>query len=281
MVYLSNETLSVAVSEVGAEIASLKKDGYEYMWSGDPAVWGHTAPVLFPVLCTLKGNRYRLDGQTYSMAKHGFVRGKVFTVESATDQSATLLYTHNDETLAVYPFAFELRVMVTLSGNSVIVEYRVNNLNDRTMYFSVGAHEAYSTPEGVEDYDIIFAQPEDLETVLLKDGLLQKETLTVGKDTAYLPIYESYFALDTLIFKHLHSKELTLRNRKTGRTVHVAFPDCDYLGIWHKPAAPYLCIEPWSGLPDNQDATGNIAEKEGIIALPARQVYRNIHTITV
>ncbi len=281
MIKLFNAVLSVEISELGAELKSIRKDGYEYLWSGDPRVWANTAPVLFPSLCAMKQDQYTLDGKIYPMTKHGFVRGKKFAVESVSDTSATLLYTQNEETLAMYPFDFEFRVIFTLVENAVQVEYRVTNLNDRVMYFSVGAHEAYATPEGVEDYDLIFPEKEDLETYLLAGGLLQRKTMTVGKNTEYLPLYDKYFMLDTLIFKHLKSRSVVLRNRKTDRSVRVDFPHCDYLGIWHKPSAGYLCIEPWAGLPDNLDTDGSIETKEGIVALSPHSQYRNIHTITV
>ena len=281
MVYLDNGVITAEVSELGAEIKSLKKNGFEYMWCGDPQVWGNTAPVLFPILCILKDGKYNLNGKTYEMTKHGLVRGKEFAVEKATDTSVTMLYTSNEKTLQMYPYAFEFRVVITLVESSVKVEYRVSNLSDQEMYFSTGSHEAYATPEGVEDYDVHFPCKEDLQSYLLSGGLLQKQTVTIAKDTAYLPIYEKFFALDTLIFKHLKSKEVTLRNRKTGRTIRVEFPQCPYLGIWHKPGAPFLCIEPWNGLPDNEDTDQDFTKKEGICTLAPHSEYSNVHTITV
>ncbi len=281
MIYLTNGILTAGISQIGAELKSLKKDGYEYIWSGDPRVWSGTAPVLFPTLCALKDDKYILEGKTYEMPKHGFVRGQEFAVESVTDTSVTLLYTHNAQTLQMYPFAFAFRVIFTLSGNSLAVEYRVTNQNDRNMYFSVGAHEAYATPEGIEDYDILFPCKEDLKTVLLNGGLLQKHTMTIGKNTQYLPLYDKYFILDTLIFRDLKSKSLILKNRKTDRAIQVDFPDCAYLAIWHKPSAGFLCIEPWSGLPDNEDTDYDITTKEGILTLAPQAQYSNIHTITV
>ncbi len=281
MIYLSNGIISAEISEIGAEIKSLKKSGTEYMWSGDAAVWGNTAPVLFPIIGFMKNGKYTLDGEEYKMTKHGILRGETFALESSDGISATLLYRENAKTLKLYPFAFEFRVIFTLDGSSLKVEYNVKNLNDGEMYFSVGAHEAYATPEGVEDYDLIFPCKEDLDSYLLTDGLLEHKTLNVGKDTEYLPIYEKYFALDTLVFKHLASKEVTMRNRKTCRTVKVEYPDCDYLAIWHKPNAGYLCIEPWAGLPDNADTAGDIKTKEGIITLAAHKEYSNTHIISI
>ncbi len=281
MVYLSKGNLSAAISEAGAELKSFKKDGEEYIWCGDPAVWSGTAPILFPIVCTLKDNTYTLDGKAYNLNPHGFAKDAAFAVESASDDSATFLLTHSEGTLEVYPFEFEFRVIFTLTDTSLTVEYKVNNLNDREMYFSVGAHEAYATPGGVEDYDLIFEHKENLDTVLLNGRVLSENTMTVGKNTEYLPIYEKYFALDTLIFKNLKSHSVILKNRKTERAVKVDFPHCNYIGIWHKPDAPYLCIEPWAGIPDNDNTDGNIKTKEGIVTLAPRGEYRNIHTITV
>ncbi len=281
MIYLNNGKLTAEITEVGAEIKSLKKDGYEYMWSGDPRVWANTAPILFPTLCVLKDGIYTLDGKTYEMTRHGFLRGKEFVAESVSDDSVTMLYTHNEQTLRMYPYKFEFRAVFTLIEGSLRIEYKVKNLNDTEMYFSVGAHEAYAAPEGIEDYDIIFPYKENLESVMQCGGLLQKQTVNIGRNTEYLPLYDKYFILDTLIFKDLRSKELILKNRKTDRAIKVEFPDCRYLAIWHKPSAGYICIEPWSGLPDNADTDHNIKTKEGILTLSAHGEYSNIHTVTV
>ena len=281
MITLKNNNLTAEISPLGAQLKSLKKDGFENLWQADPQIWGSTAPVLFPMLGFFKDNKYILNGKEYFLQKHGFARNKMFTLENVTDTEATFLLKEDDETLKSFPFRFEFRVIYTLKDNSLSVEYNVKNVNDSTMYFSVGAHEAYVTPEGIEDYDIIFPQKEIFDSVLLNGGLLQKNSLLVAKNTNVLPMYEKYFILDTLIFRNLKSRSCILRNRITEREVKVDFPDCDYLAIWHKPSAPYLCIEPWSGIPDSESSNYDITQKEGIITLEAGKEYKNIHTITV
>ncbi len=281
MITLQNADLTAKISELGAHLKSLKRGDCEYLWQGDPQVWSGTAPVLFPFLCTLKDNKYILDGKEYFMEKHGFARNKMFEVESVSETAATFLLKEDVETLKSYPFTFEFRVIFTLGEEDLTVEYSVKNTNGREMYFSVGAHEAYVTPEGIEDYDIIFPQKEIFDSVLLNGGLLQKNNMLIAKNTNVLPLYDKYFILDTLIFKNLKSKSCILKNRKTERAVEVEFPHCDYLAIWHKPSAGYICIEPWSGLPDNEDTNHNLKEKEGIITLAAGEKYSNIHKITL
>ncbi len=281
MITLKNENLTAQISEFGAELKSLKKDGYEYLWQGDPQVWPKTAPVLFPILCFLKDDKYILNGNEYNMQKHGFARDKTFFVESADDTKAVFLLKEDEQTLKIYPFKFELRLIFTLLCNGLKVEYNVKNVNDNHMYFSVGAHEAYVTPEGIEDYDIIFPEKEVFDSWLLNGGLLQNNTMLIAKNTNVLPLYDKYFILDTLIFKDLKSKSCILRNRKTERAVKIDYPDCDYLAIWHKPSAGYICIEPWSGLPDNENSNYDITKKEGIIKLEKGCEYKNSHTITI
>lgn len=281
MIGLTNGIITVQISKLGAELKSLKKDNQEYMWHGDPLVWAGTSPVLFPMLCALKDGKYILNGKEYNLEKHGFARNKIFEVENATDYSATFLLKEDSETFKSFPFKFEFRVIYTLLDDSLQVEYNVKNLSENTMYFSVGAHEAYATAEGIEDYDIIFPEKEIFETLLLNGGLLQNHTMLIAKNTNVLPLYDKYFILDTLIFKNLKSKSCVLKNRKTERAINVDFPDCDYLAIWHKMSAGYICIEPWSGLPDSESSNHDITSKEGIISLGAGKEYSNVHTITI
>ncbi len=281
MIIIKNEILSCSINEKGAEIKSLKKGETEYIWCGDPKFWGKTAPVLFPAIGSSKDNKYTLNGKTYPMKKHGFLIGKKFTVENKSDSSVTLLYTHNEETLAVYPYEFEFRAVFTLVGESLKVEYKVKNLTGETMYFSVGAHEAYATPGGVEDYDLVFPNKENLDAILLDGPLVIDDTKTFAKNVDCFSIYEKYFEIDTLIFRKLKSKQVVLRNRKTERSVKVEYPDCDYLAFWHEPGAEFLCIEPWTSLTANANGDHDIKKKEGIVSLDPYGDYTNTHVITV
>ena len=71
---LSNGILTVQVSELGAELQSIKKNGHEYLWQGDPAFWGRRSPVLFPIVGSVWEKKYRVNGTEYEMGQHGFAR---------------------------------------------------------------------------------------------------------------------------------------------------------------------------------------------------------------
>ena len=281
MVTLNNDYLTVKISETGAEIKSIVCDGKEYIWESDPEIWGESCPLLFPVCGGLKDDKYTLNGKEYTLKKHGFAKEKVFAVEESTDNSAVFLLRSDENTKKAFPFDFELRVIYTLECKTLRIDYSVKNLNDNTMYFNIGSHEGYSTPEGIEDYDVIFPQNETLLNALVDGNLLSNSYEPIIKDSNTLPLYDKYFMIDALVFTNLKSRSATLRNRKTGRAVRVDFPDDEYFLLWHKYGAPYICLEPWNGIPDRVGSSYDITQKEGITALEGKCEYKHTHSITI
>ena len=70
---LQNEYLTVEVSDLGAELQSIKDaDDKEYLWQGDDKYWGRRSPILFPIVCGLWKGTYRTEGETYQLGRHGF-----------------------------------------------------------------------------------------------------------------------------------------------------------------------------------------------------------------
>ena len=281
MITLKNKSLTVEISELGAELKSVRCDGMDYLWNGDPAFWNGTAPMLFPICGSLKEDRYTYEGKEYCLKKHGFARNTVFAVESVDDDRVVFLHTSDENTKQCYPFDYELRVFFTLRDRAIEVGYEIKNKSVGTMYFNIGSHEAYVTPEGIEEYDVIFSECETLEACGLCGPLLTDERFPVLKESHYLPLYERYFDMDTLVFKDMKSHTATLRNRKNGRAIRVDFPDADHLLIWHKQGAPFICLEPWNGLPDPASGSPSLCEKPSIKTIEKDGVYRATHTLTL
>lgn len=281
MITLKNKFLTASINEVGAELKSLVFDGKEYIWEGRSEVWAGSCPLLFPICGGLKNDKYTLNGKEYTLQKHGYARFKTFEIENKTDSSVVFLHKSDKETKKSFPFDYELRVIYTLVDKSLRVDYSVKNLTDDTMYFSIGSHEGYYTPEGIEDYDVVFPQNETLNAYVLYGNLLSNQQLPIIKESNVLPLYDKYFTVDALVFKDLKSKSATLRNRKTGKAVQVDFPDAEYFLLWHKPNSPYMCLEPWSGIPDIVGTGYDITEKEGIIALESGGEYNSTHAINI
>jgi len=279
IIKLSNGILTAEISTYGAEILSVKKGDTENIWNGDPEFWNGHAPILFPICGRLKDGKYIFDGKEYEMGMHGFARTSEFLVESATDTSATFLLTASDETLSMYPFLFEFRAKYTLDENKLCVEYITKNTDTKKMYYSVGSHEAYACPEGIEEYSLLFDGCQDLTNSLLTGPLINH---TYDKDfgiTDELPLKYRQFDIDTLVFEKLKSKKVTLKNRNTKREITVLFDDADILCVWTVDKAGYLCIEPWNGAPDTVDCDYDIRKKLYIIELEPSATDTKTHTI--
>lgn len=281
MITIKNEFLTAKINEMGAELKGLEFNGTKYIWEGSPDTWAGSAPLMFPVCGGLKDDKYILNGKEYTLGKHGYARKKLFEVESVTDDSAVFLHKSNDETKKAFPFDYELRLIYTLSGKTLKVDYSLKNLSDDTMYFNIGSHEGYYTPEGIEDYDVIFPQNETLGAYVLYGNILSNQKLPIIKDQNILPLYDKYFTIDALVFKDLKSKSAMLRNRKTGKALRIDFPDDNYFVLWHVPNAPYICLEPWNGIHDIVGSSYDITEKEGITALNANAEFKHTHSITI
>lgn len=276
MIILDNGILKVEIDKIGAEIRKATKDGKDRMWSGNPEYWAGVAPLLFPIVSALPNDEYTYNGKTYEMQKHGFIRKCPFEVEATADDTATFMFSSNEETLKVFPWKFELRIKYTLVKDKIKVEYFVLNKSEDTMYYSIGSHEGYPCYEGIEKYDIVFEKEEVLEHNLLDGRLLSGETVPVLTKGNVLPLDEKYFELDALIFKNIKSRKVSLVNRENGFTTTVHFPDCEYLLLWHAVGGPFMCIEPWWGICSTKGDSNNITVKEGIIALESK--IEKVHT---
>ena len=281
MITISNEFLTATFSELGAELKSLKCEGKEYIWHGDPAFWSGSAPVLFPICSGLKDDEFILEGKTYSMPKHGFAKGETFVVDEIKTDRVVFLLSSENCPKDNYPFEYEFRIVYALVGKKINIEYKIDNLTDGDMYFSVGAHEGYYCPEGFENYEIVFEKKENLDAYQLVGPLLSFDTKNYGKDTNTLQLDGSIYENDCFIFKNLNSKSLILRNKTTDQKVKVEFEGFPYLLIWTVPNAPYVCIEPWCGITDNLNTTKQISEKEGIEKIEKNGSFYRLHSLEI
>lgn len=259
--------LTAQINPKGAELFSLKNaDGHEYIWEGNPDFWGKHSPVLFPIVGTLKNNTYHFKGKQYYLPRHGLARDHVFEVVSQSDDQIVFALQSSPETLAVYPFDFELRLMYTLDDNRLEIKYQVFNKNDFEMPFSIGAHPAFALPGNFSDYEIEMDTNNSLQYYLLENDLISEKTGTIEPANNQFPLEYKLFENDALVFKSIPSKSLSiLKNGQ--KVVKVSFHDFPDLGIWTKPGAPFLCIEPWLGYADTTDSNGDITHKQGIVIL--------------
>jgi len=239
------------------------------------------APILFPIAGGLKDDKYILNGKEYTLQKHGYARFCEFEVGHQSENSAQFILRSDSKSMAIFPFEYELQIIYTLVKNKLEVKYVVENKSKDTMYFSIGAHEGYSCPEGIEEYSIIFEKKETLDHWVLNGNLLEYKTERIIENSDVLQLDYKYFAIDALVFKNVKSRSVILKHNKSNKKVKVDFDGFDYLLFWTKPGAPYICIEPWCGIPDHVDSNYDITKKEGIQKLAAGAAFERIHSITI
>lgn len=278
---IKNSNLNAEIKHFGAELVSLKTDlNKEYIWEGNPDFWGKHSPILFPIVGTLKNNSFHYDGIEYHLSRHGFARDMEFELVDKKENSATFSIQSSEETLKVYPFAFELQIIYTLEENNLDIEYKVINNGKSQMPFSIGAHPAFALPGKFENYSIAFEKDEPLEYYLLENDLISNKTKKLEAQNKRIPLTYELFENDALIFKTLESNSLTiLENENPVLRVH--FEDFPSLGIWTKMNAPFLCIEPWFGYSDTNENSGNLFEKEGIQILKEKDTFKSKFSIEI
>jgi galactose mutarotase-like enzyme len=286
MSILQNDSLKLAVNLQGAELTSVRdlKDDTEYLWQADPSFWGRHAPVLFPIVGRLKDDQFQHRGQAYHLTQHGFARDLPFVPQQAPEGSLTYRLQATPETKQRYPFDFQLDITYTLEGRDLRVAYEVSNLGAEPMPFSIGAHPAFRCPlvagERFEDYDFVLAQAETVDRHLLAGGLYTGEVERVLPQGDHLPLEGELFQRDALVFHDLASEWVALRSRQSGREVRMYIAGFPYFGLWTKPGAPFVCLEPWQGLADYQRASGHLSDKVGIILLMPEQTHRASYRVS-
>jgi Galactose mutarotase and related enzymes len=278
---LKNKSLSVEISTLGAEMQAVTLGKKEYLWNGDPKFWTGRAPVMFPICGGLMNDVFFYEGKQYTLGKHGYAKLSEFEVEKKEEARATFLLKSTEQSKTQFPFDYEFRITYTLNEDAITVGYNIKNLTDGKMYFSVGSHEAYACPEGIEEYSVIFDEEETIGSYILDGNLLEYNQIPILNREKELKLNYKYFAIDALCFKDVKSRGATLVHKKNGKKARVEFPGADYLFIWTKPNAPYICIEPWCGIPDSIDSTKDLTKKEGINKLEKGETFERIHTITL
>ncbi len=267
MVYSAeNSKFTLAVKEMGAELNSLKskETGIEYIWNGNTDIWYGQSPILFPIIGRLLDDKYTLNGKEYSMDKHGIVRKKPFTLVEKTENSLTFVQTDDDESITKYPYKFELKVKFQLTEKGLRVTHTVKNNNDSVMYYSFGAHPAFNCQIG--DY-LEFNKDTSLETERIDhESILIDEKFPIEMDGNKVVLTKDLFVDDALILSSFDSDSISIKSNSHDRIIKFDF-DSPFLGIWAKPNAPYVCLEPWWGVNDSYNKVSDFSEKRGIMAL--------------
>ncbi len=268
-----SDRLTARINPFGAEMSSLADAaGRELMTDADPAFWTGRAPLLFPVVGASFRETIRVGGRVYSMPKHGFARRSRFEVADTSPDRAVFALTDSEATRMHYPFAFQLEVAFAVEGATLRIDVTVHNPADTPLPAGFGFHPAFAwpLPYGLarEDHRIVFDQPEPGPIkAIAADGTIAAATKPSPVQDRTLPLSDGLFAHDALVFDPVRSRAVTY-GAPTGPQLRIAFPDTPKLGIWTKPGAKFVCIEPWHGIADPEGYIGEFRDKPGVFLVP-------------
>lgn len=269
---LRSEQLTAEIDPLGAQLSILRdRAGRDLLWNGDASVWAGRAPILFPIVGALAGGTYRLGAESYSLPRHGFARGSAFQSLRATETSAAFILRASEATRRVYPFEFELEIQFELDAATLVVRALVRNAGQTPLPASLGFHPAFRWPLPYDNdrasHFIQFGSDEPAAVRRLDAaGLLAPEQHPTPVNDGRLALTDSLFANDAVIFDGLRSRSVSY-GADNGPRLRIGLFDAPYLGVWTKPGANFVCIEPWHGVADPQGYAGDFRDKPGVFAV--------------
>lgn len=301
-----NNNLRIQVFTQGAELTSIVANGKEYLWQGDPLYWGRRAPILFPIVGKLANNILRFDGKAYTMSQHGFARDTEFVplqlsttynpltgFQLIPSNEPLFLQMVKDGPIANYPYDFNLKVRYAVFGNTLDVDWEVENNGESPMYFQIGAHPAFMLPDYNPDsvihgylrcYNNKGQMVLPISSSHLEDGLrVVTESREVENKKGLLPITNSTFANDAILLDGGNISSVGLIDLQEKEILRVSCPQAGVFGLWapNKPGCPFVCIEPWCGVADRKGFNGDISEKDCIYSLAPTESFEFSYSITI
>ncbi len=284
---IENSKIKLTVAEHGAEIRSLvrKSDGAELMWQADAAFWGRTSPVLFPLVGNYFEKESVYDGKSYTMGQHGFARDMDFELVELNDDELVFRLTDDESTKEKYPFSFVLTLSYKLEDDRVVVGWQVDNINDETMYFSIGGHPAFNCD--LNTYSLRFEKDGKVNGIVTANiiagdgsGCLSDEQEQFNLTDGLLKMSDELFDRDALIFEDGQTDTVTIVDDQGKDVLSVAF-DAPLFGVWSptKKHAPFVCIEPWYGRCDRVGFNKKLEEREYGNKLDKGEIFRVSYTI--
>lgn len=191
-------------------------------------------PVLFPICGLLKDNKYTSLGKEYSLKRHGFARNypwQVYEKELCEKSgSITLRFVSSEETLAVYPYKFELFVKYILNAEGLKVKTKVCNKSGECMPFYMGFHPYFNvTRKSNVEFDIPYSSIIDEFDNGFKNGNIN----IINDET-------------NITFCHPQRHRALMRDTGNNTEIEIKYDDSvKYLVLWAQGKNEFVCIEPW------------------------------------
>ncbi len=235
--------------------------------------------MLFPIVGRLRDDTLVHEGKQYRLTQHGFARDRRFTWLERSETRCRLALKDDEATHRAYPFAFRFEVDYRVDDPAIEISFQITNTGPVELPASWGAHPAFRWPlrDGVPKtaHTLTFEADEMGPLRGVSGGLLTSKgrlSPICGRDLALTP---SLFADDALIMEHPASRWVRFAAPGAG-SITVSWTGFSQLGLWARPDADFLCIEPWQGMASPADFSGEFATKPWLMhILPGQSACSN------
>lgn len=222
-------------------------EGVNYFWKTP----NQGTEVCFPLCGIVPSNVYTYNGKEYPLGMHGFAQDREFSLAEKTETRIVYEFADDAETLKRFPWRFLFQVTYELEENTLKTMFKIENRDTSEMFFSVGGHPRYSCPIGsgtnFEDYFIAFEKSECIEDVTKAFSPIEEIKKCLSADGKTLRLDYAMFSNGCFCFSPYNSSEITLKNKKNGRGIHIQLGGAEHLQFWTEPDSPFLAIEPLFG----------------------------------
>lgn len=278
IVTIASAGLRAQINPFGAELWRVQDaHGRDLLWDGDPAWWTGRAPLLFPIIGRLPDDRFEHKGRVYDLPKHGLARRGLFEVVARAPARATFRLAASEASRAVYPFDFVLEVEFAVDGPDLSMTATVRNAGAETMPATFGYHPAFRwpLPDGGArgGHAIHFVEPEAGPLRRLGgDGLLAADRRVSPVEGRKLALRDDLFVDDAVILQSIAGRSLRYAG-EGGPALDISWRGLPHLGVWTKPGAPYVCIEPWRSLPAESQAAAALTDRRDLDQLAPGEAF--------
>lgn len=270
---IENKFLKVAIDPVGGGLTGIYdlRRGRELLWQGDEKSWTGQDVILFPFIGRMKDGWYSVDGVRYEMPIHGFCKDRKPEMQMRGEAECAAIFRSDAETKRMYPFDFVLTVTRKLEADTLVTRLQVENPNSKPMYFGLGAHPAFAlaateTAEGTDTSGnyIDFGKKIYPFNFNLKDGAYptdMKPYAFIDRIELTKPLMQKY---KTMLLSGELPKQFDLV-RADGIRIGFDIGRPPVLALWsHEQYGAYVCVEPWWGTPDFNNASRELSKKQMI-----------------
>lgn len=286
---IARGAFSAQVDAQGAQLMSLNLNGREYLWQRDARWWAKSAPILFPIVGSLRnGEASTAEGPAH-MGRHGLARNYRHEIVSETDEAVSYRLVSTPETREQFPFDFMLEMAYRIVGDASLEQvYKVTNTGSVPLPFTEGGHPAFNVPlpgtdERFEDYEVRFTEPwTPVCPLVTPSGLMDYgQARTPFENDDHMPLSRDAFTQDAWVFQNVPGNTIELVGTKSGHGIRCDFEGFTSLGVWSFGDAPFAALEPWLGHATATDEDDVFEHKRDTVLLDPGAVDERSFTLTV